>query len=167
MNRRSSNMSKNDGNTNIGDPAVMEQLVQALLGQAQAPGKGQIQVPSTGTTPHQAFNRLRPLSRSMRGPSLRRRSSAFNQGFIVLFVHVLLDWCYRFAGNLSTIMERTSRKPDRPMSMSSRALNTPAVRNILQTIGTNAPRRLETFEEESPPPSRFGRRGSESTALMR
>lgn len=47
---------QNSGNINITDPAILEQLLSALLGQ-QA---GQ------ATTPHQAFNRMRPMSRSMR-----------------------------------------------------------------------------------------------------
>ncbi|KAL0270829.1 UNVERIFIED_CONTAM: hypothetical protein PYX00_008109 [Menopon gallinae] len=63
--------SRNEGNLNINDPAILDQLVTALLGQ-QA---GQ------NTTPHQAFNRMRPMSRSMRHGSTRvknensRRSS--------------------------------------------------------------------------------------------
>jgi len=83
MNRRSSNLSK-DSNEGP-DPAVLEQLVQALIGQAQ--GSGSKGLPGSaggsgpaGPSPHKAFNRL---SRSMKGPSFRgerRRSSAFNQG---------------------------------------------------------------------------------------
>lgn len=95
--------SRNDGNSNlnINDPAIVDQLVKALLGQQE----GQ------NTTPHQAFNRMSRMSRSMRQGSTRtkndnpRRSSWLigqNQGEVFFD----MSGCLMFAKALSCFLSK-------------------------------------------------------------
>ncbi|KAK6632809.1 hypothetical protein RUM43_013580 [Polyplax serrata] len=141
---------------NITDPAILDQLMAALLGQQS----GQ------NTTPHQAFNRMRPMSRSMRH-SMRvktdgsRRSSWLNQnqggggsGSS--------GGNNSSSGQLPTIMEGSGNRHNasKRMSLSERALNVPIVRNVLQTI-SNVPQRLSTGGEDEES-GRFERKNSDT-----
>lgn len=67
--------SRNDGNSNlnVNDPAIVDQLVKALLGQQE----GQ------NTTPHQAFNRMSRMSRSMRQGSIRKNDNARRSSWLL------------------------------------------------------------------------------------